>query len=315
MIPAHRAAAVLIFASVGLGKATAEPSGASLEGAVTQHGAPLHGVSITISCGSSRLRALSDAEGKFQSSEIPAGDAQLELEHTGDTFMVRVSRSLQIVSGTAHHIDFDLQPGACTVTGMLSHNGAPVEGASALVVAQLSDGSELRTCVLTGKSGTYRIEGLPAGVHTLHLDPRPTILPVALARMRKGTRDVNLTLVDGEPVQHDYNLATGRVVAQLKGMRFSESGRFVLASGEFAGPRLGADNVGIVLRHAVASKILSSDDTITIDDLEAGSYTAFFAAFDRNTGSVRQAFQTMRLVYRIVSVTPGEKTGLLLQFE
>lgn len=261
------------------------------------------------------MRARSDAEGRFRFSEMPAGIAQLEIEHTGDTFMVRITKELSTVPGTNNQANFDLSFGECTVMGTLSHNNAPVEDGSALVVAQLSDGSELRTCVLTDKSGAYRIEGLPPGAHKLHLDPRPTILPVAIARMRKSTRDVDLSLTDGAIVRQDYSLATGRIVAQLKGMRFMESGRFVLVSGEFTGPRLSADNVGIMLRHAVSSKMLSNDDTISIDDLEAGCYTAFFAVFDRNTGSVRQAFKTMCLAYKIVSITPRQKTDLLLRIE
>ena len=296
---------VFLAASASIADDTRPTVQCILEGTVRLGDRPVEGATVILQDSLERTRVMTSTVGGFQIIWPRAGNGTLTVERSTDD-KLRLSRIVKTVALQPHdptRIDIDLQPGTCSIAGVLTRNGLPAPKGSAVLAANLTDGGAYTTCALADGNGEYRLDGLPAGNHMLYLDTRQSFPQVAILHWLTRTQNVAVSLNTGQSLRHDYNLEIGRIVARLKGLRNNEMGRLVVVAGEFSGPRLSERSLDMMQEHVVASQSILRDQDAVLDDLSPGTYTAFFAAFNRRARSIRDAFTTMRVAYAIVVVT------------
>jgi protocatechuate 3,4-dioxygenase beta subunit len=204
--------------------------GGTIAGTVTGDDLPLAGAVTLISdAASGRLVAiaLTDANGAYRSSGLPAGSYRLEFatyladDPTTQTYAGTARAQPVALSSTASvtGIDARLSKGgtiAGTVTGT---GGAPLANVLVLVLDTLgtpdSSDDELRGLALTNASGAYATSGMPTGSYVVSFSTALTGGPDVAAYFGEYSNDA-ATLADADPVSVVAGVQTANINANLR---------------------------------------------------------------------------------------------------
>jgi len=170
-------------------------------------GAALVGADVLLWSGRKQRKAVTDGRGTYRFEAVPTGRVRMRVR-TGNRVDPRL-RTANVTSDAETVVDFDLVRGA-VVTGVVSEKetSRPVAGATIAVQGATAKNAE------SGPDGTYRIEGLGAGLSLLTVSSanHPAVrVPVSV---EEGQDEVRL----------DISVARGAVVG---GVVVDRSGRFV----------------------------------------------------------------------------------------
>lgn len=296
--------------------ANAEKPQPSLVGRATLHGSPLPGAVVDLRLGTESFKASADANGTFRIDGLPTGDATVTVKLGEIQNSTRRYRSVSrrvAVYGLTDLGTIDLAPGNATVKGMLTIDGAPARNGYAMLVGSDDRHVEFCICVLTDERGEYRLDGVPPGNHTLYLDPRESSVAIAVPNMRNDSPRFPVHLDADQIVVMNHELVLGDIVMRVRGLRAHEVARLVVVPGEFSGRVLTESGARMLMNRASLMRTVERDGLETARNLPAGPYAVFFAAFDRETGSLATAFRTMRVTYRNVRVGSGTESFIELE--
>ena len=167
--------------------------GGSITGVVNGgDGKPLAGAKLILSHRSvGFVNTLSDAEGRFRFEQIPAAIVRIEAQHRGQHTIV--FSTVKEGANVEQNISL-FAKGTGTLRGRISAAGKPIAGAQLLIAANhgLEEGVDIYY-PLTGKDGTYQLEGLPEGTY--------------LVSVSSTTRSTGVTVKSGDVTTQDLDLA------------------------------------------------------------------------------------------------------------
>jgi protocatechuate 3,4-dioxygenase beta subunit len=204
--------------------------------------------------------AQTDADGRFEIDDVPAGTVDLEVGHIGDSEMNRMMELTGIASGGAP-VDVVLRPettrfGSVLVEIVDAADGSPIVESYATV--DCGPGAYPRSTLV--RPGTQMLERVPVGTRTVRAQAKGWHREETTVTVEEGqTTDVRIALTAGTP-------AVVRLVAPVP-LRYSNLPAFVWAArADLAPGELGAG-------FEVSSNDFDADGvTIRFDALPAGRY-------------------------------------------
>ena len=153
---------------------------ASISGKVTLKGKGVAGVVVSLrrnneayNSNSSNLRAVTDSEGEYRITDVPAGNYQIAPSAPGFAPSVdRNGQNLIVNKGdTIEHIDFTLRPGGVITGKVVDPEGRPIieEEVSAIPQQDKTRRVSFPLTVLTDDRGVYRLFGLPPNTYKVSI--------------------------------------------------------------------------------------------------------------------------------------------------
>lgn len=137
------------------------------------------------------VNTLSDAEGRFRFEQIPEAVVRIEAQHRGQHTVVFST----VKEGSQVEQNISLfAKGTGQLHGRISAAGRPLPGAQLLVASNhgMEEGVDIYY-PLTGKDGTYQLEGLPEGTY--------------LVSVSSTTRSTGVNVKGGEVTTQDLDIA------------------------------------------------------------------------------------------------------------
>ncbi len=137
------------------------------------------------------VNTLSDAEGRFRFEQIPEAVVRIEAQHRGQHTVVFST----VKEGSQVEQNISLfAKGTGQLRGRISAAGRPLPGAQLLVASNhgMEEGVDIYY-PLTGKDGTYQLEGLPEGTY--------------LVSVSSTTRSTGVNVKGGEVTTQDLDIA------------------------------------------------------------------------------------------------------------
>lgn len=277
------------------------PAGGSIEGIVTNLGAPAGGARVlaAIQDSGTYREARTDAAGKFDLVGLPAGNyevhAILPSVHAGLDSEKQMSSAAEVETGKITFVTLAFQPATASVTVSVTMNGAAVTYAEVRGVVG-TEGGDKNFRASSNGDGTYRAESLPSGA----------VYVEVIANQAGGPlkRALTFTLRDGEDVQHavDFDAQIG-ITGKITTLADGEHAEVIVVAGK-ADADLGKAEELLAVRHMASGVAeVSEDGSFRVEGLEPGDYTVIAVAFnpDDDAGNPLDTMRIAQASVRIAS--------------
>jgi RNA polymerase sigma factor (sigma-70 family) len=286
-------------------------AGGEVAGYVSLFGEPLEGAKVYVG---PTLGDKTKPDGSYHAVGVEEGKHVVRVHASEVIDGIRVNRTATqtiLMRGRDRlAVDFPLGNGTATIEGFVTLNGEPYAPSTGSVSLTLSrpGGYEENIRVTPNDLGLYRVEGIPAGMHTLHYRNIP-----ALGSVKRVRGKADLEVSDGEVLRHDFHLMTGHVEIELTGMKTGEIGRVMIVPASSIEPEMTPDVVRKLERAAVVMVMVHADDTFRFDEVATGDLAVYFGAWDATKTDTAGIYGSLRYTTGMIHVQQGETTAARLR--
>jgi hypothetical protein len=165
-----------------------DSSSINITGTISYDGVPLEGARVWIEA---NPPVVTDSVGRYEACVIPGNIRILARTSTGEFIGERIIKVEQEETAT---VDFEFTPG--TITGIITHNGAPVEGAKVFIGANMP--------VVTDSEGRYEGQVQSGFVRIFSCTANGEFIGKQKVEIKKG-----------ENIKVDFNLIHGTVSGKV----------------------------------------------------------------------------------------------------
>ncbi|MCC6794520.1 MAG: carboxypeptidase regulatory-like domain-containing protein [Candidatus Hydrogenedentes bacterium] len=275
------------------------PAGGSIEGVVTNSGAPAGGARVLAAVNDSGTyrHAKVNETGQFSISGLPAGNydlfADIPNDDGGFDSDKQMSASAEVEVGKITFVTLAFQPATASITVRVTMSDAPMTDAAVRGVIG-TDGGDKNFTATADTDGVYRAERLPPGAAYVEVIANQPSGPLK--------RALTFPLRDGEDAQHvvdfDAQVAiTGKITTLAEG----EHAEVIVVAGKTDADLNNAEELLAVRHMASGVAEMNEDGTFRVEGLEPGDYTVIAVVFnpDDDAGN---PLDTMRLTKEAVTL-------------
>ncbi|MBI3119419.1 MAG: carboxypeptidase regulatory-like domain-containing protein, partial [Candidatus Hydrogenedentes bacterium] len=264
-------------------------TGGAIEGTVTVGGVRTAGVNIAYiqDGGGSNGQAVTDANGAYRIDGVPAGNITVTGHFQRDAGNRSISREAVVESDQVTVVDLEFVIGTTVIEGYVTVNGAPPnqEGMAVFVIS--GDATEPVMAQLQS-NGFFRLEGLPAGEGTLHVQLHSGEAPMM--------RMVQVRTQEGQTTRQDVELNAGtRLRGTVSGMREHEHAQVIVLRGQVQVNTLAPETWRELAPLMAGAAMVTPDGTFETSGLETGTYTVVAYSMGQSLESARVTTQTIEI--------------------
>ncbi|GMV92886.1 MAG: hypothetical protein AMXMBFR82_26640 [Candidatus Hydrogenedentota bacterium] len=232
--------------------------------------------------------AATDAAGAFGFAGLPPGDVQISVSHWSElesgNLQYELTRQARIVSGSESTVDLALQSGASGIGGSVLIGGVPARSGEVEITVHTAHGDFSRTASIDA-GGWYSLSNIPAGPAELFVKAQSN------GESPIRVRAAEVELVAGETLEQNVEFGPG---GSLHVRVIGEDAGIGIVPGEAALPNdPGLQGFAAIERALVWDGECAAGESIHIDDLEPGRYTAIAVVDPLGERRVDSAFITI----------------------